>query len=474
MVRIFLLLFFVFPLFSTPPFLKLEPVFEGSTPLYPGQTASIGYRYIFNTSIDLIEEKLPLLEAQGFKKLGDKQVKEAEEKGISVRQVTQSIEAINPGEFLLGPSLVSGYAYTLDKTGNKQHQKPPLIAELPILKVIVEAFPETGKPGSFLGAIGNFSLQAHLLSPQPVHVGEKLALQLQIKGKGFFNTVLPPELCCQPGFSGFFKESDLPPLIESKTNEKIFVLEFFLINSSTNSIPSIEFSFFDPEKKSYGSVKSQEIALQVTSEPLVPLSNTPSSFDFDKPVEDPEARNQTLNHELERLLALSSSSSTDSSIGSLLLQLNETPLAIYYFKRALNQNPNSIEAYQQLKMLIPETTPPAHWRTPFLISLGLLLLAPLLWFWQHKWLTLVLILPFCITGLLHLHSLYFRPIEAVIITSTPLFQGPDEKLPPVHQQPLSSGQIVIVLDIENNGEWLKVRSPTGMGYLPQNVVRLLP
>lgn len=256
-------------------FIKLEPLFSGTTPLYPGQRAWVGYRIEFNRSIDLTEEVLPFLTAEGLKRLGEKQIIDKQEGNISVRQILQKIEAGTIGKFHIPASKVSGYAYEEGRDGKKQYLQPLLTASSDAFSLEVVDFPTLGKPASFRGAVGTFALEAALLSPSTVTRGDPIKLKLIVAGKGEFETLQLPDLCCQPGFSGYFKESELPPLIELADDRKSFVLELYPQTSFIQHVPSIEFSFFDPEKKAYGSAKTAPIPLVVNAPlPKLPVEIT--------------------------------------------------------------------------------------------------------------------------------------------------------------------------------------------------------
>lgn len=247
------------------PYIKLEPLFSGTQPLYPGQRAWIGYKLEFNRSIDLSVEELPLLNAEGFKKLGEKQILDKQEGNVSTRQILQRIEAVAPGKFTVPASKVSGYGYEEDGAGNKAYQKPLLSDAVGSFELEVADFPTEGKPLSFRGAVGVFSIESVLLSPATVARGDPVKVKVTVAGNGEFETMQLPDLCCQPGFSGFFKESELPPLIEVEENKKIFTFSLFPQNPFVSQVPSIEFSYFDPQKRTYGTVRTAPLPLKVTA-----------------------------------------------------------------------------------------------------------------------------------------------------------------------------------------------------------------
>lgn len=260
--------------------LKLEPIFTGTEPLYPGQRFFLGYRYYYNRSVDLSDEKLPLLEAQGFRKIGDKQIESGTDKGMSVTQVLQQVEALEPGSYTFDPSTITGHAYTADAKGQKVYNKTPLHSALPSFLIKVAAFPDAGKPASFQGAIGHFTIKANIVGPDIVNVGDKVRLLISITGEQKdLEQLKPPELCCQPGFSGNFVVSDLPPETSIQGNTKSFLFELYVKNSEVKALPSIEFSSFNPGMKIYERKSTQSIPIKVNPEAFTPVKKQPVKVD---------------------------------------------------------------------------------------------------------------------------------------------------------------------------------------------------
>lgn len=260
------------------PVLKFEGNFEAPETLYPGQKIRMYYRYTFNTNIELTDEKLPLLDAPNFKKIGPRNVEDKQEGDLSIREISQTVEAIKPGTFDFPTSKIEGYAYWLDENRVKHYVKPLLKAESSPLSITVHPFPVEGRPASFNGAIGPFSsFTTKLNSSSTVNVGDKLSLGFDLTGTGNVETAPLPELCCQPGLTGFFQQSDLPPLEKFSEDTKHFDVELRPLSESVKAVPSIEFSFFDPNGKSYGILHSDPIPIKVIAQaaPSLPSSEQP-------------------------------------------------------------------------------------------------------------------------------------------------------------------------------------------------------
>src|SRR5207245_2665730 len=102
-----------------------------------------------------------------------------------------------------------------------------------------------------------------LTSSNSVSVGDTVQLQVEIQGVTNLTELHLPLLQCQPGFSGFFQTSDLPPLAEVKEKTKFFYIELRPLTSFIKEIPSIELSSFDPKTEKYVMQNSSAIPITV-------------------------------------------------------------------------------------------------------------------------------------------------------------------------------------------------------------------
>lgn len=246
---------------------KLEAFVDGPSPLYPGQRAKLMYRISYNRSIDLTESKFPLIHTTEFKKIGDEQVKDYQAGSLTIQEIFQEIEASKPGTYHYPASSIEGYAYQT-KFGQKFYVPGKLQAEAPPVEVIVADFPKQEQPNSFTGSLGTISGELKMLTPASLKLGDKIALELVVSGPTNLSEIVLPDLKCQPGFSGFFHLSDLPPAGETKQGTKIFPIDLRPISRFVKEVPSIELSAFDPIKKQYVIWHSKPIPLEVSIPPL--------------------------------------------------------------------------------------------------------------------------------------------------------------------------------------------------------------
>lgn len=268
---------------TKPASLRLEQQVEAPDPFYPGKRGRLIYRYIYSGDIELSKESLPLMKADNFLKIGEEEVKDFEQDGFSIREISQIIQATKPGTFSYEGAVVEGRAYSVDSSGRRSYEPTSLHAETAPLKIEVKPLPSKDKPPSFTGAVGKYTFQVRLDSPKEVSVGDKLNVVISIGGpQDTLANVLLPELCCLPGMSGLFKLSDLPPSSVIKDSVKQFSVEMRPLSANVREIPSLEFSYFDPESQQFKTLRSEPIPIIVREIPVsepkpvsVPRDETP-------------------------------------------------------------------------------------------------------------------------------------------------------------------------------------------------------
>ncbi len=247
---------------SSPLIFRLEAAIQGPSSLYPGERTKLFYRISFNRSVDLTRSVLPMVHPDHFQKIGDVQVKDYQTKDVTVQELTQEIEASDLGTFQLGPSFIEGYAYSM-QAGQKVYSSDLLKAEAPAVTIEVKPFPHIQQPPSFTGALGKIAAEATLQSSHSVSIGENIQVQVKVQGITNLTELRLPILQCQPGFSGFFQMSDLPPLAEIKNDVKFFQIELRPLTSLIKQIPSIEVSSFDPSTGKYVVQHTSPLSLTV-------------------------------------------------------------------------------------------------------------------------------------------------------------------------------------------------------------------
>ena len=128
------------------------------------------------------------------------------------------------------------------------------------------ALPEKGRPASFRGAVGRFSVDA-AAKPTQVSAGDPITLTLNITTLGAdaeqLRTLQPPPIDASVLGTMFRVPSD--PLAGTvRGSVKSFTQTLRPTSPEVNSIPPIEFSFFDPQRGAYETVRSRPIAVSVS------------------------------------------------------------------------------------------------------------------------------------------------------------------------------------------------------------------
>ncbi len=131
------------------------------------------------------------------------------------------------------------------------------------IKLNVLPLPSKDVPKSFNGAVGDFSMSSKLSTTQ-TKTNEPLSLKIDLSGKGNIQLLSMPEVNFPQGFDKF----------EPKTTEQINrdgtidgkkTFEYLIVprTPGKKTIPPIEFSYFNPAKKSYVTLQTPTYNIEV-------------------------------------------------------------------------------------------------------------------------------------------------------------------------------------------------------------------
>ncbi|MBW8242407.1 BatD family protein [Muricauda oceani] len=132
----------------------------------------------------------------------------------------------------------------------------------------VKPLPETGKPANFSGAVGDFDFSVTTSKTQ-LNASESLQAKVEVSGKGNLKLFQLPE----PELPSSLEVYD--PEYEESINTYSSGMEGKVSNNYTivpsfrgkYPIPSISFSFFDPDTGTYKTIRSEEINIEVLEGP---------------------------------------------------------------------------------------------------------------------------------------------------------------------------------------------------------------
>jgi len=158
----------------------------------------------------------------------------------------------------------------------------------------VKALPPNAPP-TFSGAIGNFTMTTDA-KPKSVQVGDPITVTTTISGRGNFDRVSAPGVEEEHGWhkyppSSKFKQDDDVGISGTKTFETVLSP-----NEKKQGLPVMAFSYFDPVKEQYVTLRSDQIPISVqggavaavSAAVVPPGSPPPAAVAAPTPVQKPQ------------------------------------------------------------------------------------------------------------------------------------------------------------------------------------------
>ena len=136
----------------------------------------------------------------------------------------------------------------------------PIELESDPIQMTVLQFPEAGKPPSFEGAVGNFSMEVSA-GPKKVKVGDPVTVKMVISGTGNLDTVTAPKISAGEEFKMYV------PQVTKKGRTKIYELIMIPKTDKVKNLPPVVFSFFNPDTGQYKTVQKEGITVEVQERP---------------------------------------------------------------------------------------------------------------------------------------------------------------------------------------------------------------
>jgi len=128
----------------------------------------------------------------------------------------------------------------------------------------VKQLPAAGKPADFNGAVGNFSLAASA-SPTSVQVGEPVTLTVELSGKGNIDNASVNLPTNAAGFRIYEPETTRDTRVSDGEliGKRTYKIAMVPTSTSSQTIPAVKFSYFDPARKEYVSLQKGPFKLTV-------------------------------------------------------------------------------------------------------------------------------------------------------------------------------------------------------------------
>jgi hypothetical protein len=154
--------------------------------------------------------------------------------------------------------------------------------------ITVQDLPVKGRPADFNGAIGLFSL-AVSADPLKGKVGDPITLKMKITGKGNFDMVQAPVLTDQQGWKSYPASENLEDGNRSSRTKR-FEQAIVPTRANLTAIPSLQFSYFDPEAKQYVTLNSDPIGIELSRGTAPVVAPRPDRTTAAEPAPAPDAQ----------------------------------------------------------------------------------------------------------------------------------------------------------------------------------------
>lgn len=164
--------------------------------------------------------------------------------------------------------------------GNAETVTETVVVQNTPESIDVLPLPAEGKPVSFKGAIGSFTVTA-LVDKANDTANENNNLKLVIEGNGNFQSVALPVINWPAHIDHYdaTEREELNKLVFPVTGSKVFNVPFVAKHEGRIAIPSIAFSFYDVQSREYKTLQTDSLVIQVAKA-------NPSSFDASKISQD--------------------------------------------------------------------------------------------------------------------------------------------------------------------------------------------
>jgi len=270
------------------PILQIE---VGKTEIYRGEvvpiTATLYYpREVGLRRTGLIEidkndfaiQRFPLQSEQGMTVINGT--------GYIVQTFRSTISALKEGDLKAGPATMD-IIVEVPIQGNFSRnpffgvptEPRRLTLKSQEVPVKVLPLPKEGRPASFSGAVGEFTLNL-AATPTDVKVGDPISVELTVSGTGNFDALTPPALSLPDGWRTYparrynVDSNGVDPNLTPTLERRLGFSSVIVPEKEHTVIPPFEISYFSPEAKKYVTLKTDEVAVVIHADRNVAAATT--------------------------------------------------------------------------------------------------------------------------------------------------------------------------------------------------------
>src|ERR1700726_2815245 len=260
---------------------------------YVGEQIPIELRFYFNERIQYQpypQGQFPIIDGEGFvtKKYPEPSEKQFELNGRVYHVVVYKtgLTGVKPGKLDLQSATQSFLISTpfgmrsspgfVDPT--EAFQQQVVDVKTNGASIDIKPLPTAGRPATFSGAVGDFTL-ATSAQPTKARTGDPVSMKVEIRGLGNFDRIEQPALINTEGWRTY-QPSQETQAFDDLGLSAVKTFNFPLIAAKqVSSLPTVEFSYFDPNAEKYVTLKSSPINLEIEGERLPDAAASPAISD---------------------------------------------------------------------------------------------------------------------------------------------------------------------------------------------------
>jgi hypothetical protein len=146
------------------------------------------------------------------------------------------------------------------------YEDVPYKIQTPPVKIMVKPLPVDTRPASYTGAVGKFNMTASI-DKQSLSTDDALTLKVVIAGQGNVNLLNAPKIDIPSSFEKY--DPKVTDNIEKNSNplsgSRQFEFALMPLEAGDQTIPPVEFSYFDAASNSYKTMRSPAFNVHVTA-----------------------------------------------------------------------------------------------------------------------------------------------------------------------------------------------------------------
>lgn len=215
---------------------------------------------------------------------------------VSAMVTPLRLTPIKPGETEISIQAIV-FVSKMSMMGRQTGNTAQAMLDTPPTLVRVRPLPEKGRKPGFTGAIGKFDLGRPTVSVNEVVAGDPVTLTVTVSGDGNLEALSPPTIPNDETWQSFTPTSDVARDPMTGRGTKTMTYTLVPRNANTRAVPSIPFSYFDPERAEFVDLSIPPVPITVK-----PGAGTPDVAAAEAPTEPAASANPSTPKSPEPIL----------------------------------------------------------------------------------------------------------------------------------------------------------------------------